>query len=200
MEAGSGNPVLFQRFLHHPARSESRLPHDQRRMCCRAFHDDELHGLILDGLFNFFRIAAFQQYAYSRIMAVDRASSGAERIGSWWNWLPGSTHRKRGCSGQRIFSSASVSYSLKIRREWDAILRQGNSAVLPFEQMARPAGIPVPDMPGDGRLSDEEFFPAARVKFRRLATGSNTFSRESVSMEGNAFKHASGFSASSFPS
>ena len=49
----------------------STTPVSYTHLPCGAFHDAELHGFILHGLFDFLRIAAFQPYAYFRIMAVE---------------------------------------------------------------------------------------------------------------------------------
>ena len=115
MEAGNGDPVFFQRFLHHPTRAGPRFTHDQGHMgelregkpftghgglhasCqnnfvlhkwlvmqvrarCRAFHDAKLHGFILDGLFYFLRIAAFQPYAYFWVVAVEQGQQRRQHI------------------------------------------------------------------------------------------------------------------------
>lgn len=63
-----------------------------------------------------------------------------------------------------------------------AFRRQGDAAAFPFEQAGVQQAFQLLDMPGDGRLRDEQL-SAARVKFRRRATVSNTFSRKSVIME-----------------
>ena len=63
-----------------------------------------------------------------------------------------------------------------------AFRRQGNPSSLPFEQTGIQQTFQFLDMPGDGRCVMNSS-SAARVKFRRRATVSNTFSRKSVIME-----------------
>ena len=238
MEAGNGDPVFFQRFLHHPARAGPRFTHDQGHMgelregkpftghgglhasCqnnfvlhkwlvmqvrarCRAFHDAKLHGFILDGLFYFLRIAAFQPYAYFRVMAVEQGQQRRQHIlGHGGAGSQAQFAGNRGIAAKGYFFSQRFVFledAAGMGQQAHAFRRQGNPSSLPFEQTGIQQTFQFLDMPGDGRLRDEQFLRRAR-KIQAPCDGFKHFQPE-IRNHGEEiiFNHAAGGTASSFP-
>ena len=138
----------------------------QVRTPCGAFHDAELHGFILHGLFDFLRIAAFQPYAYFRIMAVEQGQQRRQDVlghggaGSQAQF----TGNGRIPAGRHVFRQRFIFLedAAGMDQQAHAFRRQGDAAAFPFEQAGVQQAFQLLDMPGDGRLRDEQLLRRAR--------------------------------------
>ena len=131
----------------------------------RAFHDAKLHGFILDGLFYFLRIAAFQPYAYFRVMAVEQGQQRRQDVlGHGGAGSQAQFAGNRGIAAKGYFFSQRFVFledAAGMGQQAHAFRRQGNPSSLPFEQTGIQQTFQFLDMPGDGRLRDEQLLRRA---------------------------------------
>ena len=132
---------------------------------CRAFHNAELYGFILHGLFYFFRITAFQPYADIRITAAEQSQEGRQHVLGHRGTGPQAQFAGYGCipGGCHVFVQRLVFLQnpAGMGQQAASFLRQDDAAPLPFKQPSVKQAFQFLHMEGDGRLGNEQFLRRA---------------------------------------